>query len=96
MKGRKDIGGAARRLPEFPEADSSAPQERVPAHGVELCYFCHEQPSGASGHPGFSTQVYKIPPRDRSFVPVKCVFCNSQWVRRRINAKTFEWLRIVE
>jgi hypothetical protein len=72
--------------------------EALPAANaaLELCVFCVEQPSGAVGHAGFTQQAYKIPATDRSYVRLACVFCGSHWVRRRINARIFEWLRIAD
>ena len=61
-----------------------------------LCAFCEEQPSGSSGHAGFAQQAHKIPATDRSYVRLSCVFCSTTWVRRRLNAKTYEWLRLAE
>jgi hypothetical protein len=61
-----------------------------------LCAFCVEYPSGPSGHAGFSQQAHKIPVSDRSYVRLACVFCGASWVRRRINAKTYEWLRLAD
>jgi hypothetical protein len=60
---------------------------------LELCAFCTEQPSGARGHPGFSQQVHKIPVSCRSYVRLECMFCGTNWARRRIDAMTFEWRR---
>jgi len=61
-----------------------------------LCAFCQEQPSGATGHAGFAQQAHKIPVSDRSYVRLACVFCGTSWVRRRLNAKTYEWLRLAD
>jgi hypothetical protein len=96
VKARKGGGGAPQPSQDTPYADSPRPDDAGETHGVELCYFCRELPSGASGHAGFFTQVYKIPSADRSFVPVNCSLCGSRWVRRRINARVFEWLRILD
>ena len=37
-----------------------------------------------------------IPVNDRSYVKLTCVFCNATWVRRRLNAKSYEWLRLAD
>jgi hypothetical protein len=63
---------------------------------AELCTFCVAAPGGSDGHSGFAQQVHKIPPTDRSYVTLACVYCGATWVRRRINAKTFEWLRLAQ
>jgi hypothetical protein len=77
----------------------------VPADYVEppaanaalvLCAFCVEHPSGSTGHSGLAQQVHKIPSTYRSYVRLACVFCGAGWVRRRLNARTFEWLRIAD
>ena len=73
--------------------DASDLEEQPAASGAPaLCAFCKERPSGSLGHEGFRHQVYKIPSNDRSYVRLACLFCGAKWVRRRINAKTFEWL----
>jgi hypothetical protein len=61
-----------------------------------LCAFCVEHPSGSSGHAGFAQQAHKIPVTDRSYVRLACVFCGTTWVRRRLNARTYEWLRLAD
>lgn len=61
---------------------------------VEPCAFCLALPSGPIGHSGLAQQVHKIPPTYRSYVRLACAFCGAGWVRRRLNARTFEWLRI--
>jgi hypothetical protein len=55
-----------------------------------------EHPSGTLGHSGLAQQVHKIPSNYRSYVRLACVFCGVSWVRRRLNARTFEWLRIAD
>lgn len=75
---------------------------RVPQEAAEetrrstLCAFCVEQPSGSAGHAGFAQEAHKIPVSDRSYVRLSCVFCGATWVRRRINAKSYEWLRLAD
>jgi hypothetical protein len=61
-----------------------------------LCAFCAELPSGPRGHEGFAQQAAAIPATQRSYVRLACAFCGSSWVRRRLNARTFEWLRIAD
>jgi hypothetical protein len=61
---------------------------------IALCAFCVAHPSGSAGHAGLAQQVHKIPSGLRSYVRLACVFCGAGWVRRRMNARTFEWLRI--
>jgi hypothetical protein len=58
------------------------------------CAFCTDHPSGPLGHAGLAQQVHQIPSNYRSYVRLACVFCGVPWVRRRLNARTFEWLRI--
>ncbi|HTD03377.1 hypothetical protein [Undibacterium sp.] len=62
----------------------------------KLCAFCLEHPSGPSGHAGFAQQAHKIPVSDRSYVRLACVFCGTAWVRRRLSAKSYEWLRLAD
>jgi hypothetical protein len=61
-----------------------------------LCAFCVEHPAGSSGHAGVAQQAHKIPVMDRSYVRLACAFCGTTWVRRRLNAKTYEWLRLAD
>ena len=61
-----------------------------------LCAFCVEHPTGPAGHAGFAQQAHKIPVTDRSYVRLACVFCGTTWVRRRLNAKSHEWLRLAD
>lgn len=73
--------------------------DRLPApdpaeESDQLCTFCVSSPDGQEGHSGLSQQVYRIPPTDRSYVTLACVYCGAKWVRRRVNAKSFEWLRL--
>jgi hypothetical protein len=85
-----------RQVPPGREHEEAAELEEQPASGAsEPCAFCKERPSGPLGHEGFKHQVYKIPSTDRSYVRLACLFCGAKWVRRRINAKTFEWLFLV-
>ena len=63
---------------------------------IQLCAFCLDHPSGSPGHSGLAQQVHKIPTNHRSYVRLACVFCGAGWVRRRLNARTFEWLRIAD
>jgi hypothetical protein len=79
---------------------SSIPADYVepPAANAALqpCAFCVEHPSGSAGHAGLAQQVHKIPAHHRSYVRLACVFCGAGWVRRRLNARTVEWLRIAD
>jgi hypothetical protein len=82
-------------------APAPVPHEPVPETGDErprhvLCAFCAEHPSGSTGHAGFAQQAHKIPSTDRSYVRLACVFCRTTWVRRRLSAKSFEWLRLAD
>jgi hypothetical protein len=81
-----------------PDTPSSVPADYVEPPAVNaphpLCAFCVEHPSGTLGHSGLAQQVHKIPSNYRSYVRLACVFCGTGWVRRRLNARTFEWLRI--
>ena len=61
-----------------------------------LCEFCQEQPEGTSGHPGLAQQAHQVQGANRSYVRLACAFCGTTWVRRRENAKTFEWLRLAD
>ena len=63
---------------------------------IKPCDFCVDHPSGSPGHPGLAQQVHQIPSNHRSYVRLACVFCGAGWVRRRLNARTFEWLRIAD
>ncbi len=63
---------------------------------VEQCSFCVEKPSGRAGHPGLALHVHKIPPTIRTHVKLTCSFCGTHWARRRMNAKSFEWCRVVD
>jgi hypothetical protein len=63
---------------------------------IKLCAFCLDHPSGSPGHSGLAQQVHQIPSNHRSYVRLACVFCGAGWVRRRLNARTFEWLRIAD
>ncbi|HEY2629674.1 MAG TPA: hypothetical protein VGI57_11130 [Usitatibacter sp.] len=77
-------------------SDSRAEAEEVETGRSTLCEFCIEHPSGPDGHAGFSQQAHKIPVSDRSYVRLACVFCGTGWVRRRLNAKSYEWLRLAD
>jgi len=87
----------SRRIPPGGEHEEAPEFEEQPASGAPpaLCAFCQERPAGPLGHEGFKHQVYKIPPNDRSYVRLACLFCGAKWVRRRITAKSFEWLFLV-
>jgi hypothetical protein len=74
-----------------PDAEDQGPPAEA-KKAIEPCSFCVERPFGALGHEGFRQQVYKIAITDRSYVRMSCIFCGSPWVRRRIDARTFEWL----
>lgn len=63
---------------------------------TELCAFCVSGATGTTGHAGVSQQAHEIPRSVRSSVQVACVFCGAKWVRRRVKAKTFEWLRVAQ
>jgi len=82
-------------LPAFDPA-SVALEAPMEARGTKLCAFCQEHPSGPAGHAGFAQQAHRIPVTDRSYVRLTCVFCGAAWVRRRLNAKSYEWLRMAE
>jgi hypothetical protein len=84
-----------------PSMASFDPASAVPDAAEEpgrnkLCAFCVDHPSGSSGHAGFAQQAHKIPVTDRSYVRLACVFCSTTWVRRRINARSYEWLRLAD
>jgi len=73
------------------------PEPAEPRLGAtEQCLFCVEKPTGRSGHPGLALHVHKIPPTIRTHVKLTCSFCGSQWARRRVNAKSFEWCRLAD
>ena len=91
MSGQERANRQVRPGAEHEEASELDPQPE-PSAAAGLCAFCKERPSGSLGHEGFKHQVYKIPSTDRSYVRLACLFCGSNWVRRRINAKSFEWL----
>ena len=82
-------------MPSFDPASVTldAPEE---TRGPKLCAFCVEHPAGPAGHAGFAQQAHKIPVNDRSYVRLTCVFCNATWVRRRLSAKSYEWLRLAD
>lgn len=82
----------------MPSTPSAIPPDYVepsPANApIEPCAFCAAHPAGPTGHAGLAQQVHKIPGGSRSYVRLACVFCGTQWVRRRMSARNFEWLRI--
>ncbi len=86
------------RPPPGDQHEEASEIEEQPATGASagLCAFCKERPSDSLGHEGLKHQVYKIPSTDRSYVRLACLFCGAKWVRRRINAKSFEWLFLVD
>jgi hypothetical protein len=81
-----------------PPTPSSIPADYVepPAANAAppLCAFCMDHPAGPLGHSGLAQQVHPIPASYRSYVRLACVFCGAGWVRRRLSARNFEWLRI--
>jgi hypothetical protein len=79
----------------FDPASVAVDAPEAPQRSV-LCAFCVEHPAGSAGHAGFAQQAHKIPVTDRSYVRLTCVFCNAVWVRRRLNAKSYEWLRLAD
>ncbi|MGZ5074068.1 MAG: hypothetical protein ACXWBL_13075 [Usitatibacter sp.] len=89
---KKSFGIPPEAVPSSVPADYVEPPAANAA--IEPCAFCVEQPSGSAGHSGLAQQVHKIPSSSRSYVRLACVFCGAGWVRRRVNARTFEWLRI--
>ncbi len=93
-----DRGTEKRKRPAMVSFDPAAAVLDAPEEprGNALCAFCVEQPSGPSGHAGFAQQAHKIPVTDRSYVRLSCVFCNTTWVRRRLNARSYEWLRLAD
>lgn len=89
---RKAFGIPPEAMPNAVPADYvEPPAANAP---LRLCAFCLEQPTGSTGHSGLAQQVHKIPTSYRAYVRLTCVFCGAGWVRRRINARTFEWLRL--
>ncbi len=80
----------ARPLRRPPEA---APKEDT---ATRQCSFCTEKPSGRMGHAGLALRAHNIPPTIRTHVRLKCAFCGTNWARRRVSAKTFEWCRIAD
>ena len=89
---RKSFGISRDAVPSLVPADYVEPP--APNTAAALCAFCADQPSGSIGHSGLAQQVHKIPSNHRSYVRLECAFCGAGWVRRRLNARTFEWLRI--
>jgi hypothetical protein len=81
-----------------PESDARGAAVESPEDSARsgLCAFCAEHPSGPAGHAGFAQQAHKIPVTDRSYVRLACVFCSTTWVRRRLSAKSYEWLRLAD
>ena len=68
----------------------------APRDAPSFCEFCIEQPEGVSGHPGLAQQAHQLQGNGRSYVRLACAFCGTSWVRRRENARTFEWLRLAD
>lgn len=87
-----------RKRPPMKSFDPASAALEIPAEPRTnaLCAFCLEHPSGPSGHAGFAQQAHMIPVTDRSYVRLACAFCGTTWVRRRQNAKSYEWLRLAD
>lgn len=82
------MSGRSRRA--FPPA---AEREEPPAR--QPCVFCLQGPAEASGHEGIAQEVARSRGA-RTYLTVTCAFCGAKWVRRRLKARAFEWLRVAE
>ena len=90
----RPLGGRGRNKKRPPGEEIRAEADDEPAAAAALCQFCLALPSGAEGHAGLTQQVYKFPATYRSSLRLACAFCGTQWLRQRISAREFEWIRI--
>jgi hypothetical protein len=71
------------------------PVEREETPALQPCVFCVEGPAEATGHEGLSQELARYRGA-RTYLTVTCTFCGVKWVRRRLKARSFEWLRVAE
>jgi hypothetical protein len=71
------------------------PDEEPDEGAAEPCSFCTETPTGRTGHEGLALDVERVPASIRLYSCFTCFFCGTRWARRRLNAREFEWRRLV-